>query len=152
MQEKIRQEGTNYSSLRSSCTARNDATILHLHRRLQPAFDVEQHPTASRMLTDRLEHQLPINTVEIGLNVQIKYPAVAPAALSRCAHGVDRRFARSVAVGVRMKHRLQDRLHVTRAASGGAALGQSGNTYWPTPPTISFWNVDPPHRRRKVTP
>jgi hypothetical protein len=53
--------------------ARNDATILHLHRRLQPAFDVEQHPTAIRMLPDRLEHQLPINTVEIGLNVVILF-------------------------------------------------------------------------------
>src|SRR4029450_12248322 len=141
MQEKIRQEGTNYSSLRSSCTARNDATILHLHRRLQPAFDVEQHPTASRMLTDRLEHQLPINTVEIGLNVQIKYPAVAPAALSRCAHAVDRRFARSVAVGVRMKHRLQDRLQVTPGDFLGDSIGHSCNNTWPNASTISLRTV-----------
>src|SRR5215831_13507217 len=128
MQEKIRQEGTDYSSLRSSCIARNDATILHLHRRLQPAFDVEQHPTASRMLANCLEHQLPIKTVEVGSNVQIKYPVVAPAALSRCAHGVDRRFARPVTVGVRMKHRLQDRLQVTSSDFLGDSVGYSWNT------------------------
>src|SRR5215470_7296072 len=128
MQEKIRQEGTNYSSLRSSCSARDDATILHLHRRLQPAFDVEQNPSAIRMFADRLEHQLPIKTVEIGLDVQIKYPVVAPAALSRCAHGVDRRFTGPVAVGVGMKHRLQDRLQVTTGNFLGDSVGHSWNT------------------------
>src|SRR6516225_1054723 len=56
-------------------------------RRLQPAFDVEQHPRAVRMLADRLEHQLPINTVEVGLDVEIERPVVAPAALtSRARH------------------------------------------------------------------
>src|SRR5215831_2599436 len=64
MHEQIRQQGTDYSSLRRPRRTRHDAAILHLHRRLQPAFDVEQNPSAIRMLADRLEHQLPINTVE----------------------------------------------------------------------------------------
>src|SRR5689334_10132082 len=91
-------------------------------------FDVEQHPTAIRVLPDRLEHQLPINTVEIGLNVQIKYPVVAPAALSRCAHGVDRRFAGPVAVGVGMKRWLQNWLQVTSSNFLGDSVGHSWNT------------------------
>ena len=56
--------GRDYSSLRRPRRARDDTAILHLHRRLQPTLDVEQHPTAIRMVTERLEHQLPIEAVE----------------------------------------------------------------------------------------
>src|SRR5215510_898562 len=144
--------GRNYASLRRPRRARHDAAILHLHRRFQPAFDVEQHPTAVRMLADCLEHQLPINTVEVGLSVQIEHPVVAPAALSRCAHRVDRRFAGSVAVGVGMKHRLQNRFQVTSGNFLRDSVSDRWNTQRPNATTIPLWNVNPPHRRRKVTP
>src|SRR5262245_25523514 len=64
--------------------------------------------------------------VLVGLNVKIEHPVIAPAALSRCAHGVDRRFAGSVAVGVGMKHRLQEWLQVTT----GDFLGDSVGHCW----------------------
>src|SRR5262252_1042397 len=64
VQEQIRQQGTDNSALRRSCRARDDAAVLHLYRRLQPAFDVEQHPWTTRMMPDRLEQQLPIDAVE----------------------------------------------------------------------------------------
>jgi len=62
------------------------------------------------MSTDGLEHQLPINAVEEALDVEIKNPVVAPAALASLAHGINRRFSGSVAVGIGVEHRLQDRL------------------------------------------
>src|SRR5215475_15791583 len=152
MHEQIRQQRTNYSSLWRPRHAQDDATILHLHWRLQPAFDVEQHPAAIRMLANRLEHQLPIKTVEVGLNVKIEHPVIAPAALSRCAHGVDRRFAGPVTVGVGMKHRLQDWLQVTTGNFLSDSVSDRGDAQRPNATTIPLWNVDPPHRRRKVTP
>ena len=41
MQKQIRQDGAYDPSLRGACRARHDAAVLHLHRSLQPAFDVE---------------------------------------------------------------------------------------------------------------
>src|SRR5947208_1723849 len=64
VQEQVRQQGTDDSSLRRSCRARDDAAVLHLHWRLWPAFDVEQYPRTVRMMTDRLKRQLPIDAVE----------------------------------------------------------------------------------------
>jgi site-specific DNA recombinase len=144
--------GRHYSSLRRPRHARNDAAILHLHRRLQPAFDVEQNPTAIRMLADRLEHQLPINTVEVGLHVEVKYPVVAPTAPASSAHRLDCRLAGPVTVGIGMKHPLQNRLQVTAGYFLGDSVGDSWNTQRPNAPTISLRNFNPPHRRRKVTP
>src|SRR6185295_16735835 len=66
---------------------------------------VEQHPTAIRMFTERLEHQLPIDTVEVGLALKIEHPVVAPAELASCAHRIDCRLAGPVAVGAGMGHR-----------------------------------------------
>src|SRR5215813_3411570 len=90
------------------------------------------------MLADCLEHQLPINTVEVGLSVQIEHPVVAPAALSRCAHRVDRRFAGSVAVGVGMKHRLQNRFQVTSGNFLRDSVSDRWNTQRPNATTIRF--------------
>src|SRR5215831_6627029 len=64
VQEQVCKERADDPTLRRSRCARHDAAVLHLHRRLQPALDVEPHPRAVRMMTDRLEQQLPIDTVE----------------------------------------------------------------------------------------
>src|SRR5262245_55000556 len=94
-----------YPTLRRARHVRHNAAVLHLHLSLQPALDVEQHPRTVRMLTDSLEHQLPIDAIEEALDVEIKHPVVAPTALTSRAHGIDRRFAGSVAIGIRLKHR-----------------------------------------------
>ena len=103
------------------------------------------------MMTDRLEHQLPIDAVEEALDVEIENPVVAPAALASLAHGIDRRFAGPVAVGVGMEHRLQDRLQVATGDLLGDAVGNRWNAQRPRA-AIRFRNIDPPHRRRKVAP
>jgi site-specific DNA recombinase len=63
--------GRHHPALWRARRARDDAAILHLHGRLQPAFDVEQHPRTVRMMTDGLEHQLPIDAIEKALDVEI---------------------------------------------------------------------------------
>ncbi|HEY5504913.1 MAG TPA: hypothetical protein VIK28_07125 [Sedimentisphaerales bacterium] len=55
------------------------------------------------MTTDGLEHQLPIDTVKVSLYVEVEHPAVAPAALTGRAHGIDCRFTGPVAIGVGME-------------------------------------------------
>ena len=50
--------------------------------------------------------------VEVGFYVEIEHPVMAPTALTSSAHGVDRRFAGPVAIGVGMERRLQTRLQV----------------------------------------
>src|SRR5262245_18555175 len=116
-----------------------------------PALDVEQHPRTVRVLTDSLEHQLPIEAIEEALDVEIKHPVIAPTALTSRAHGIDRRFAGSVAIGVRLKPRLHNRLQI---ASGDLLSDAVSNRRNPqrSRPTIRPWNFDPPHRRRKVAP
>ena len=103
------------------------------------------------MTTDRLEHHLPVDAVEEALDVEIKNPIVAQTALASLAHGIDRRFAGPVAVGVGMEHRLQDRLQSATGDLLGDAVSDSWNTQRPRP-AIRFRNIDPQHRRRKIAP
>src|SRR5215469_11959555 len=79
------------------------------------------------MFSDRLEHQLPIDTVKIGLHVEIEHPVVAPTALPSRAHRIDCRLAGSVAVGIGMKHRLQDRLQITTGHLLGDSVSDRGH-------------------------
>src|SRR5260370_31459156 len=103
------------------------------------------------MWTDRLEHQLPINAVEEALDVEIKNPVVAPAALASLVHGINRRFSGSVAVGIGVEHRLQERLQIATGDLLGNAVGNSWNPQRPRPP-ISLRSIDPQYRRRKIAP
>src|SRR3954464_1720364 len=149
MQKQIRQGGAYDSALRSSRHSRHDAAILHLYRSLQPALDIEQHPRLVRMTTDRPEHQLPIDAVEIGFYVEIEHPVIAPTALTSLAHGGDRRFAGPVAIGVSMEHRLQTRLQVAT----GNFLGDSVRDSWNAQrarTAIRLRNIHSPHRCESV--
>jgi hypothetical protein len=85
------------------------------------------------MTTDGLEHQLPINAVEEALDVEIENPIVAPAALASLAHGINRRFAGPVAIGIGVEHRLQDRLQIATGDLLGNAVGDRWNPQRPRP-------------------
>jgi hypothetical protein len=102
-------------------------------------------------MTDSPEHQLPIDAVEEALDVEIEHPVVAPTALASHVHSLDCRFAGSVAVGIGMKHRLHDRLQVAPGDLLSDAVGNRRNAQRSLPATC-FWNIDPPHWRRKVAP
>src|SRR5215813_2309245 len=144
-------KGSNHPTLRRPRSSRHDAAVLHLHRRLQPALDVEQYPRAIRMTPDRLEHQLPIDAVEVSFDVDVEHPVVSPAALTGLAHRIDRRSAGPVAIRVGVEHRLQTRLQIAT----GDLLGDAVSDRWNAQRTrtaIRFRYIDPPHRRRKVAP
>src|ERR1700730_11859831 len=87
------------------------------------------------MSTDGLEQQLPINAVEEALDVEIENPIVAPAALASLAHGINRRFAGPVAIGIGVEHRLQDRLQIATGDLLGNAVRDSWNPQRPRPPS-----------------
>src|SRR5262245_23899301 len=103
------------------------------------------------MMTDGLEQKLPIDAVEEPLDVEVEHQVVAPAALTSSAHGVDRRFAGPVAIGVGVEYRLQNRLQKAAGHLLGDAVRNRRNAQR-TRPAIRLWNIDPPHRRRKVAP
>ena len=103
------------------------------------------------MTTNGLEHQLPINAVEEALDVEIENPIVAPAALASLAHGINRRFAGPVAVGIGVEHRLQDRLQIATGDLLGNAVGDRWNPQRPNT-AICLRNLDPQYRRRKIAP
>src|SRR5215470_3770659 len=103
------------------------------------------------MTTDRLEHQVPIDAVEVSFNVDVEHPVISPAPLTGLAHRIDRRSAGPVAIGVSVEHRLQPWLQVAPGNLLGDAVGDRWNTQRARA-SIRFWNIDPPHRRRKVAP
>src|SRR5262249_4788867 len=136
-------------SVRRPRRARPDVAVLHLHRRLQPTLDVEQHPRTVRMTTDSLEQKLPVDAIEEALDVEIEHPVVAPAALASLVHGIDRRFAGPVAIGVGVERRLKYRLQVASDDLLGDAIGHRRYVQR-SRSAIRLWNVDPPYRRREV--
>ena len=52
------------------------------------------------------------NRVEERLDIEVEHPVISPAALTRRAHGIDRRAAWSVTIGVRVEQRVQSRLQI----------------------------------------
>src|SRR3982074_647233 len=103
------------------------------------------------MLADRLEEQLPVDTVEEGAYIEIEHPVVAPTALASLAHGIDRRFAGPVPIGVGVEHRLQNGLQAPTGHPPGNAICDIWNPQRPRP-TTPLRNIAPPHRRRKIAP
>src|SRR4051812_6314335 len=140
-----------HPTLRRSCCTRDDATILHLDRSPQPALNVEKHPRAVRMMTNRLEQQLSIDAVEVALDVDIEPPCKPPAALTGLLEGIDRRSAGAVPIGVRVEAGPQDRLQVLFDDFLGNSVANRWNAQRPGP-SIALGKVNPPHRWRKVAP
>ena len=102
-------------------------------------------------MTDRLEQQLPIDTVEVTFDVDVEHPVAAPAAPTRLAYGIDRRSARPVAIRVGVEHRLQIRLQVASGDLLGDTVGDRRNAQRARA-TVCLRNIDPPYRRRKIAP
>src|ERR1039457_3605562 len=96
-----------------------------------------------------LEEQLMGNRVEERLDVEVEHPVVSPASLTRRAHGINRRAAWSVTVGVRMEHRVQARVQIP----ADTLLRDSTPPRWyphrPRPPP-RLGNAPPPHRLGEI--
>src|SRR5262249_53442700 len=91
---------TNHSALWCSLFPPYETAILHLGRRSEPALNIEQHPRAVGMFTDRPHQQMVLDAVEEGLDVQVQNPCVTPAALAGYSNRFERRFAGPVSIGV----------------------------------------------------
>jgi hypothetical protein len=83
------------------------------------------------------------------LDVDIEDPVVLPAALARHAHGLDRRFSGSVAVGVGIEVLLQLRLQPPFGYRLGYAVRNRGDAQRPCS-AIALGSVHPAHRRWEV--
>src|ERR1700747_3795745 len=88
---------------------------------------------------------------EVVFYVEIEHPVVAPTALTSSAHGVDRRFAGPVAIGVGMERRLQTRLQVATGNFLCDTVSDSWNAQRART-AIHLRNIHASHRRRKVPP
>jgi hypothetical protein len=100
------------------------------------------------MTPNRLEHQLPVDAVEEALDVEVENPVIAPAALAGLGHGIDCRLAGTVAVGVGMKDRLQDRLQITTDDLLSDAIGDGRHGCFELHiGPVSLWD-----RSRSLTP
>src|ERR1017187_1554144 len=89
------------------------------------------------------------NRVEERLDVEVEHPVVSPASLTRRAHGINRRAAWSVTVGVRMEHRVQARLQIPADNLLRDSIRQRWDTQRPRP-APRLRNVHPPHRLGEI--
>jgi len=55
------------------------------------------------MCTYRPHHQFVIDCVEETFDVEVQHPIVLPAALARRSNGIQRRFALTVTIGIRVE-------------------------------------------------
>src|SRR3712207_6222701 len=103
------------------------------------------------MMTNCLEQQLPVDAVEVALDVDIEHPVEPPAALTGQPECIDRRSAGAISVGVIMEDRLQDRLQIPFDHLLSNPVADRGNAQRPGP-SIALGKVYPSDRRRKVAP
>ena len=129
---------------------RNEASIRHLHGRLQPSFDVEKHPRTVRVFADRTHQQVYVDAIEEVLDVKIEHPCVAPASLPRLADRIERRFTGPVPIRVRVETRLHQWLKIPFGDRLGDSVGDRGDTQWPRP-TLTLRDLNPTHRWRMIT-
>src|SRR5262249_21189999 len=151
MQEEITQHGADHRPLGYSLLWPDQLPIGQLHRRGQPARDVQHHPLAVRVLPNCPHQQLSIKVVKTTGNVEMQSPVVAPAAPSRYSDGLDRRLPRSISIGVGMENRFHQRLQVPFDHHLGDPVRDSRNAYLSVP-ALALRNLPPSHRRREVTP
>ncbi len=68
-----------------------------------------------------------INAVEVAFDVDVEHEVIPPAPLTGLTHGINRRFAGPVTIGIGMKHRLQTRLQIATGNLLGDAIRNRRN-------------------------
>src|SRR3954468_17466952 len=92
MKKQICQHWTYYRPLRCSSVSRNQGSVRHAYRRLQPPFQAEKDPFAVGVPTHGQHQKTPIDLVEEALDVQIEHPIMIPTTASGHDQRVVRRF------------------------------------------------------------
>src|SRR5262245_10142026 len=141
VQEELQQQRSEDTPLRRAPLPRLHLARLSDGRGLQPALYVEQYPPTGRVLTHRLHQQPVVQIVKGTSDVKLDHPVILPAPLPRDRHRVLGRLARTIAVRVPVKVRLQlpvfsannVPLHVRETepesfAGAGERAGEGGRT------------------------
>ena len=108
MEEKVGQQGADYTPLRRSPIPCRQGSIRKLHRGFQPPFGVEKNPRAVRVLAHSPDQKRMIDVIEEAFDVQIQHPVTAPAALPCRADGLDRGLAGAIPIGILVENWLQE--------------------------------------------
>ena len=87
VQEEIRQERADYSSLWGPLLPTALSAVSHLNRRSQPPFDIEHHPFTVGMFPYRPHQEVMIDCIKETLDIEIKHPVVTPAPLPCHSYG-----------------------------------------------------------------
>jgi hypothetical protein len=82
VQKEVSQQRTDYSALWRSLFSRDETAILHLDGCIEPSLNIEQHPRAIGMFTDRPHQQIVLDAVERTLDT---LPTITSTAIpNRC--------------------------------------------------------------------
>ena len=149
VEKQFCQETADHPTLRLPPVSFDDTSVQHLHRRLQPSFNVQKHPLAIGVLAHCLHQKVRIDVVEESLDVEIKNPVVAPASLPRHTYRIERRFAWAVPIGILVELGIHLRFQMMFDHHLGYAVRNRGYAQRPCL-AIALWDIDPPHRRLKV--
>ena len=71
MHEEVGQDRADHTTLRGATASPDQAIIFLLHRRRQPAFDVQQCPCARHMFPDGPQQERVVDVVEQPLDVEL---------------------------------------------------------------------------------
>ena len=155
---KLRVRGESYllrsgrddRALRRSSRPFDQGALRHAHGRFQPPLQVEEHPFAVGVPAHGLHQKAPIDFIEEAFDIKVEHPIVAPTTASGHGQRIMRRFPRTIPVGVRVEHGLQDRFQVALDDHLGDSVGDRRDAQRPSSSSISFRYIDAPHRWREV--
>src|SRR6266478_7943605 len=131
VQKNISHQRTDHSRVRGPLRPRHQRSVLPLGGSFEPPPEIEENPRALRVLPHGTKHQFVVEIIEEAANVQVIDPGIAPASLPRCSDGIERGFARPIAIGVWMEGRFHQRLQVQFGHRLSNPVGDSGNAQSP---------------------
>jgi hypothetical protein len=137
VQEQVGEQRTDDPTLRRALGPLCEGAVPTLDRRTQPPADVKTYPGQIRVMSHGTFNEIMRNGIKEGFDVQIYDPVVFPAAPPCHANRVERRAARPIAVGVRVKQRFHCRLQHHLCDRLRYAIGNGRNAEW-TRAALSF--------------
>jgi hypothetical protein len=112
VQKHIGHQRTDHSALRRPLRPWHLCSILHLGGSFEPPLEIEENPRALCVLSNRPKHEFVVEIIEEAADVEVNDPGIPPASLPRVGDSVERRLARSIAIGIWMEGRFHQWLQV----------------------------------------
>ena len=136
--------------LRGSSIPAHQRAVWLLNRGGQPALHIQLHPPQIGVMGHRLTDRLVGHVVEEPLDIQIDCPGLLPTPLPACRDRICRRAARTIAVGVRVKHRFHQRLQHHRHHRLSDPIRDRGHTEHPHTVSARLGDLHCLNRRREI--